>query len=211
MIRVGQTLREERLRRKLTLEDIAKATKIKEPFLQAIETGHYSRLPSPTYAKGFVQNYVEYLGLPQREMMAMFRREFDEKQEFKVLPETMIKREEFAIKRNFFIKNWLFVLLAGVLLLCFILFQYRGAFFNPSLTLNSPKDNQVFTTQTVTIAGKTEPDATVVVNDNPVSVGSDGTFTKKIETFAGTTTITVQATNRFGRESTLTRTIQVKP
>ena len=52
MIRVGQLLRDERVRKRLTIEEVAKATKIRTNFLSAIEKGEYKKLPSSAYAQG---------------------------------------------------------------------------------------------------------------------------------------------------------------
>ncbi len=49
MITAGQKLYEERIRRGLTLEEIARATKIRSSFLSAIEKGEYKKLPSSAY------------------------------------------------------------------------------------------------------------------------------------------------------------------
>jgi len=94
MVPVGQRLQRERIQKKLTIEDVAKATKIKAVFLAAIEKGEYTKLPSPAYAQGFVRNYASYLGLPKGEITALFKREFDEKKAYKVLPDSLAKREK---------------------------------------------------------------------------------------------------------------------
>src|SRR3989344_231387 len=96
MIRTGQKLRDERIRRGLSIDDVAKATKIRSSFLLAIEKGDYSKLPSSAYVQGFVRNYAEYLGLSKREVLAIFRREFDEEKVFRVLPEGMVKSSDVA-------------------------------------------------------------------------------------------------------------------
>lgn len=95
MIRVGQKLSEERMRQRLSLSDVARATKIKEQFLLAIERGEYHKLPSPAYAQGFVRNYITYLHLPQKEMLALFRREFSDKNVSEVLPRSFTDKRVF--------------------------------------------------------------------------------------------------------------------
>ena len=87
MIRAGQKLRDERQRRGLTLSEISNATKIKVEFLSAIEKGEYEKLPSASYAHGFVGNYAKFLDFEEEEILALFRREFDGKKVYKVLPE----------------------------------------------------------------------------------------------------------------------------
>src|SRR5664279_124356 len=116
MVRVGQRLYKERIQKKLTIDEIAKATRIKPIFLQAIEQGEYNKLPSPAYAIGFVRNYADYLGLPKAEITALFRREFDEKKAFKVLPDSLVKTKEFPVKR-FQIQQSIFVIIFFVVLL----------------------------------------------------------------------------------------------
>ena len=79
------------------MEDVAKATKIKSQFLSYIEKGNYQKLPSASYAHGFVSNYARFLGLPDEEILALFRREFDEDKAYRVLPKGLEEREEFPI------------------------------------------------------------------------------------------------------------------
>ena len=119
MVRLGQLLHQQRLRRKLSLEEVARGTKIKETFLAAIERGEYHKLPSPAYAKGFVINYATYLGLPRTEVTALFRREFDEKRAYKVLPDSLTK-QSFPARHIKFQES---ILIIGLLV---ILFSFRS-------------------------------------------------------------------------------------
>lgn len=209
MVRVGQRLYKERLQKKLSLEDIARATKIKQSFLAAIEKGEYHKLPSPAYAQGFVRNYASYLGLPKAEITALFRREFDEKKAYKVLPDSLIKTQEFSLNRIRVQESLLIVGVVFVLFLTFLAFQYRYVFLAPSLTVSSPR-NGISTTREVTVSGKTDSNATVVVNNEPVSLRSNGEFTKKLTFFEGKRSIIVKAKNRMGKETVVKRDILVK-
>lgn len=56
-------LRDARYKKHATLEEAASATRIKAPFLAALEDGEYSTLPGPAYITGFLRNYASYLGL----------------------------------------------------------------------------------------------------------------------------------------------------
>lgn len=209
MVRVGQRLHKERLAKKLSLEDIAKATKIKQSFLAAIEKGEYSKLPSPAYAQGFVRNYAAYLGLPKAEITALFRREFDEKKAYQVLPDTLTKTQEFPLRRIRVQESLLVIGGIFVLFLCFLAFQYRYVVLAPSLTVSAPKAGAV-TSEDVVVTGKTESSATVLVNNEPVSLNSKGEFTKRLTLFSGKTAITVKARNRIGKETVVQREIVVK-
>ena len=63
MFQIGTSLREARLRQGLDLLDAETATKIRSKYLQALEDEQFDVLPAPTYVKGFLRNYAEYLGL----------------------------------------------------------------------------------------------------------------------------------------------------
>jgi cytoskeletal protein RodZ len=209
MVRIGQRLHDERIRKGLTLADVEKATRIKATFLTAIERGDYRKLPSTAYAHGFVTNYAEYLGFSKREALALFRREFDEEQVFKVLPEGLTQRKELPMRR---IRIQHTVIIVGLLLFIltgYILFQYRYALLNPPLAIHSPSDGAVVSEEII-VAGRTDPNATVVINNDTVSVAPNGEFRKSFTAFTGKTTITVKSKNRLGKETTVTRVVNVK-
>jgi helix-turn-helix protein len=60
---IGNTLREARLRQELDFPEIELGTKIRAKYLRALEDEQFDVLPSPTYVKGFLRTYAEYLGL----------------------------------------------------------------------------------------------------------------------------------------------------
>src|SRR3989344_7397696 len=99
MIHAGERLLEERIKKGLSLDEVAKATKIRPTFLSYIEKGEYKKLPSGTYAHGFVRNYAKFLDLPENELLALFKREYDEEKFIKVLPEGLAKKEDFALSK----------------------------------------------------------------------------------------------------------------
>jgi cytoskeleton protein RodZ len=60
---IGNSLREARYRQQLELTEIEQATKIRARYLQALEEESFDVLPAPTYVKGFLRTYADYLGL----------------------------------------------------------------------------------------------------------------------------------------------------
>ena len=60
---LGQRLKAAREAQKLTLEKVFQATRIRVPYLQALEDDDLSVMPSPVQARGYLRNYAEYLGL----------------------------------------------------------------------------------------------------------------------------------------------------
>jgi len=70
MSSVGETLRRERLRKQLSLQQVSKETKIASRLLEAIETEQFDRLPGGVFVKSFVRQYAHVLGLDEDELAA---------------------------------------------------------------------------------------------------------------------------------------------
>jgi cytoskeleton protein RodZ len=77
MSSVGDTLRAERLRKNLSLEQIAGKTKINSHLLDAIEKNQFDRLPRGVFAKSFVRQYARFLGLDEEDLAAEVQRAMD--------------------------------------------------------------------------------------------------------------------------------------
>jgi cytoskeletal protein RodZ len=69
MTSIGDSLRGQRLRRGLSLEQIAAETKIGVRLLKAMEDNHFDRLPGGLLARSFVRQYANVLGLDQEEVV----------------------------------------------------------------------------------------------------------------------------------------------
>ncbi|MEZ5080999.1 MAG: DUF4115 domain-containing protein [Thermoleophilia bacterium] len=60
---IGSTLRDARHRLGLDLPECESATRIRGRYLAALEDERFELLPERTYARGFLQQYAQYLGL----------------------------------------------------------------------------------------------------------------------------------------------------
>lgn len=207
---IGQEFAEQRRIKNLTIEEVAKSTKIRADFLKAIEIGDFNKLPSSTYAYGFVRNYAKFLGLPVEKSLAIYRREFDEKKSIEVLPRGFVNTKEFKPKR-FRIGRSLIMLSFIVLVISgFLFYQYRSAFFNPKIDIDYPKENEVVNSLTFEVKGKTDPNGTLTIDSRQVAIEGNGNFKKQVTVFPGSTKITLRVQNQFGRTTTIVRNITVK-
>ncbi|MEA2662427.1 MAG: hypothetical protein QOH08_1999 [Chloroflexota bacterium] len=80
----------------------------------------------------------------------------------------------------------------------------------PPLALTKPKTGDTIEGTTLTVDGKAEPGAIVLVNDRNVIVGPDGSFTETFSTTAGALPITVIARDRAGNETKTELAVTVK-
>jgi hypothetical protein len=60
---IGNSLREARLRKEFDFPELEQGTKIRAKYLRALEDETFDQLPGPTYVKGFLRTYADYLGL----------------------------------------------------------------------------------------------------------------------------------------------------
>lgn len=67
---LGQQLREARLARGLSLDDVQEMTKIRKRYLEAIESGDYKVLPGSFYVRAFIKTYAETVGVDADELLA---------------------------------------------------------------------------------------------------------------------------------------------
>lgn len=211
MIRIGQEFQDEREKQNLTLGEVARATKIREEFLAAIERGEHKKLPSPAYAYGFVRNYAKFLGLPVEKSLALFRREFDAEKSIEILPKGLISSGELSFPKFKIGRSTFFITAILLIVIGFLFFQYRSALFDPSLKIDSPAENQTINSLNVEVAGETDPNATLTVDNEQVPIDASGNFRKQISVFPGKRTLIFQVENKFGRTTLLKRIINVTP
>jgi len=119
MKELGEFLKNERIKKGLTLEEIQEITKIRIRYLKAIEDGDFSIMPALVYAKGFVKSYAEALGLDGNELVKKYEYLFQEKEE-EAIPNieiTSYKKEGRDFSQFFLTlkKAVIFVLVIGII------------------------------------------------------------------------------------------------
>ena len=72
MIGLGEGLRRARMELGMTLEDVEAATKIRRPYLEALEAEDFSVFAAPVYGKGFLRSYAIFLGLDAEEVVRLY-------------------------------------------------------------------------------------------------------------------------------------------
>ncbi len=68
----GRRLREAREAKNLTTKEIAQQLKLKQGFIDALESDDYASLPSVLFARGYLKSYARLLGLPADEIVGAF-------------------------------------------------------------------------------------------------------------------------------------------
>lgn len=82
----------------------------------------------------------------------------------------------------------------------------------PALTLTDPTDGKIITggDKKVLVAGKTDPDIPVIVNDSRVITASDGKFSTTLNINEGDNQITIRAVDKAANSTEITRSVTYK-
>jgi len=201
---IGSLLKDARVRKRFSLARLESETKIKKDFIKALENENWTALPDYPVVVGFVKNIASYLGLGERSAMGILRRDYPP-QKLSINPKPDVSRQ--------FIWSPKLTFLVGVgiviaLILGYLGFQYAGFISPPSLELTQPQEGQVVGSPQVIVSGKTNSEATVKANNQPILVNQDGSFSAEVEIFEGTSEIVVVATSRSGKETVIRRNIK---
>lgn len=70
---LGETLRQARIDKGVSLADAARDTRIRRSYLEALEAEDFAALPPPVYTRGFLRTYAEYLGLNAQAMVDLYQ------------------------------------------------------------------------------------------------------------------------------------------
>lgn len=200
---VGDTLRLKREKDTLSLDQVAEATRIKKRYLEAIEKGHWHDLPPPTFTKGLIRNYAKHLGLSGDEIVAIFRREFDERKA-PVKQTRLLQEKAFHFTPQTLLRIAIIILILGFV--GYFVEQYQTLTGPPKLHITLPADSVIITGSSVDIVGSTSPEAQVKVNDQAIMVNPDGSFQVSLD-IVDTTTVTIVATAKSGKSTRAIRTI----
>ncbi len=209
---IGEMLREERLKHRIELSELASLTKIKQSYLQALEENRFSDLPAATFIKGYIKTYGSVFGFDHVPLLAILRRDYKQSVKGTLVPRDFLKSVHH--KRVLWTPVTVVLIVATTLflsLLGYVGVQWYNLNRPPALTLDQPTDNQVVSGKVEIIGQVENTDAVVAVNAQPVSLQVDGSFSTDIFlSREGVTTVTVTATDRRGKTATVQRNVIVQ-
>lgn len=69
---VGQYLREQREARRMSVEEISRATRVPVQSVERIEADRFDELPGEVFVRGFLKSYARALGISPDDVMARY-------------------------------------------------------------------------------------------------------------------------------------------
>jgi cytoskeletal protein RodZ len=201
---IGELVKDTRAKKRYSLAKVEDATKIKREFIEAIEKQNWKVLPDYPVVAGFVKNIAQYLGINRNQAVALLRRDYPP-QKLSINPKPDVSKEFIWSPRLTFLVG---VATIVILVLGYLGFQYSKFIGPPALEVIEPKEGQVVESRSIKVSGKTDSDAVVKANNQPILVNDEGAFVAEVQIFEGTTEIVIKATSRSGKETTIRRMIK---
>ncbi len=203
---LGEKLKKIRTEYRVNLADVARETGIRKEHLEYLENGEYVKLPADVYIRGFLRSYARFLGIGSNALIRLYERERSiaknlGKEPEKTTPATARRLRRFSafvVTPKIMIEVAVGVLIFGI---AFYLYrEYRTFVSEPYLVLLEPTKGQIVSNDETLVSGKTDRDAKLFLNDQPILVNEAGEFHERVRLQRGVNTVTVKVMNRFGKE-----------
>lgn len=203
---LGETIRKQREALGLTLSDLERETKIKKNFLQSIEDSSWNQLPELPVVQGFVRSIAQVIELDEKLTLALLRRDYPQKT-VAIGPKPDVK--------NKFIWTPKWTLIGGIAIVILVIigylgYQYKQFLSPPVVVVEKPEEGVEIKIGTYLVEGRVSNDASVLVNNQPTVVSSEGYFVEEIEVTKETKEVVVKATSRSGKVTELKRNVTLK-
>lgn len=209
MLTIGNFLKKERVKQKVSLEELERKTKIRREILELIELEKWDGLPEYPVVLGFVKNISKSLKIDVNKSAALLRRDYPPR------VVSLKKQEAIATFRKKF--TWkpeftflLISVLVGTLVLLYILYQLKLFLSPPSLEVYFPQEGQTLTSKDIEVLGRVDRQAAVEVNGVPAEISGDGSFAVRVHLSEGEQEVSIKAKSRSGRSREIDRKVFVQ-
>jgi len=201
----GKVLRQARLDRRLTLDDVAVDLRIPPDQLACLEEGDLTIFPAEVYARGAYLRYASYLGVEGRETFNSFLRSMTEVRE--MVPLKLPRTATWLVRIWTPVGVIVLGIGAAVMLVAgYIGWQVQSFVRLPDLEVAWP--NEVVISQPwLEMMGQAERDAVVQINGATVLLREDETWSHQLPLRMGINVIRVEATGAAGRTRVLQKEI----
>lgn len=146
MSELGQQLREARLQKGMSLDDVQEMTKIRKRYLEAIEAGDYKVLPGSFYVRAFIKTYAETVGLNPDELLEGHKKDVPAEEAEATMEPVIQKRSSRPVERSnrwmSVALMWTFPILIVVLLYAYVVLNKDDPADNPGLDSVKITDSQ---------------------------------------------------------------------
>ena len=202
----GELLKAGRESQRISINKASRKLLIKKDHILALENEDWQSLPEATFVKGYIKSYAEFLGLDKDKMLALYRRDFDERK-IPASSDSQKQTKSFFLTPKLF-RNSIFAL-AVTAFIAYITVQYSSVLKSPKLEVIQPPQDITVSVPIMEISGKAEGDSQVAIGGEFVPIDADGNFSYSYKLDEGQNTIEVIASKRLSPKTKITRTVRL--
>lgn len=213
--KIGDLVKKRREELGITVIFCSNILKIQPKFLEGIENENYSMYENNIQAQGFVQNYLELLGLNKDSLIPRWRKDvldfFKENDAEKINYFKPVKKRKINIVLT---TEKLINVGFLALIICFILFvviNYNNNISAPKLQIIKPENNSIVEVDLLDIFGLTDKDAKLKLNNDDIQILPDGNFSTSIKLSEGINNFKFTAINPYNRETSYVLQVIYRP
>ena len=210
---LGEKIGKLRSEYRMSFTEVSRATKIPIKYLEYLERAEYEKLPADVYVRGYLRSYARHLGLADETLIRLYEKEQHinknlgrERKVSGIRPRLPLQGAGFVMtsKEVIIILSALILFIIGT----YLYREFRAFVSDPDLIVTEPANEAVISASELSLSGKADARAVVLVNDTPVSVGNDGSFHENLVLHPGQNTIIVVAKNRFDKEKRIVLSVK---
>jgi len=208
---VGRRLQKARQEKKLTIDEVAAATKIRPERIVDLEADDLTHFPSLVYARSFLVKYARFLGLDIQDDLENFQVNravgFGEFKYLTAAPPPKFKPEpRFNQPRKSLAPPLILAVIAVVILIGVPLI----AFFAVNLSRLSPGEDEQNKTAGMTPASRAQQPATPLTVKSPLAVTSPESSRQPLASPTGPTQVSTSAQTPAAASPTVEPTVEVR-
>ncbi|MBT4209665.1 MAG: helix-turn-helix domain-containing protein [Candidatus Komeilibacteria bacterium] len=202
---LADKLRQARLAKEISLEEVAEATKIQVKYLEILEEGDYQKLPGDIYSKAWLKLYGDFLGLQVNELLVDYKIEKSISNKLTKVSSPVVKSNNISL---YSILKPRVLKFLGIALLILALLAYLGWEINntispPEVTIFEPSNNFKTTESSVNIKGQTKAEVQLTINNELVLLDEEGKFNQSINLINGLNNLEISAKKKHSKVKTI--------
>lgn len=140
---IGEILRNKRLEKGLTLEDVSNLTKVRKKYLEALESGNYNEIPGKVYVKSFLKIYSDFLGLDRFYVLKRYQSEIVPEENIVIPPTYYMPVNNKVTTKSSRTRTLLYVIaiIISVVLIIWGINRIRSSYVPSNITNNETIEN----------------------------------------------------------------------
>ncbi|PIR44092.1 hypothetical protein COV23_01785 [Candidatus Wolfebacteria bacterium CG10_big_fil_rev_8_21_14_0_10_31_9] len=206
---IKDTLNDVLSKKGLTQEKLAEISDVPEYYMRALYGGNYKELPPEPYVRGYIIKIANSLEIDGEALWDIYKKTLNLKTsgEADKLP---VNRFAISTKR-FSNKKWI-ILIVICLILGLVGFQVSKYFGTSSIDIsNPPVDDFITTDSNIILRGKIDPQDSLTIKGENVSVDKNGYFEKEWSLSSGPNLLEFKVKRLLGKEVKIERQIIYQP